>query len=546
MIHQLKMLLFTVCLFAAGSGWSQDYSVLPVNDSFNLEKIKASPEANGDEKKAASILRQKLSKQQQNASQVFRTGEINGQFRAYYTQVVIPELTRYDDQSLMELTENHQKIIKDFRTRIRAQNVLVYLVKDVFFPELSKIVEGNYHPAVRYNAIVTIGKLDEVIGKQRLAAPTPYRESLPFLIAKYNAFNDPKLAYLKYGAFKGIARIAGIEFQKANPTSADAAKPLLVALLGAKPAGLDDELFQSMQKTAVMVLGKLGDPANADAFANLIKDENVSVWTRAEAAMAYSKIKTATVDAAKLEVVANSIAKLMHDVLRQEAKSMKDHQIRTAVLAARKKEVSAEPTAGRPRTGGGGPKKGMGSSRDGNRPNLSSGGSGGGMGAGLGVGGGGLGSGGSGLGSGAPASGGGKTGGTSPTKRNESTELEPLPAYRIQIARRRIKTVALGLFSAFGDPAGLNGMLRWANGNQALLPKLSKLKTHMAEADQAAEIGLSSDSAVVGDVTDALQTELNKVADRIAQSLGLAPAKGDTPVNAGKAKNAKNNSFLNN
>ena len=129
------------------------------------------------------------------------------------------------------------------------------------------IVEGNYHPLVRYNALLAIGKLDEITGKQNIAVPKPYRDSLKYLIEKYNGFTGPKLHYLKYGAFKGIARIAAIGFQSPNTTNADAAKPIFAALLGAKPADLNEDLFRSMQRSAVEVLGLLGDPANGDALA---------------------------------------------------------------------------------------------------------------------------------------------------------------------------------------------------------------------------------------------------------------------------------------
>ena len=545
MIRKFELLLVIFgMIVSVNAVVAQDYQVMPINDSFNLEKIKAEPEANGDEKRAMSILRQRISRQQSNASNIFRDGGINSQFQNYYKEVVVPELTRYDVQSLATLTDKHHKIIKDLATRVRNNTVRAYLIKDVFFPMLGQIVDGNYHPAVRYNAILTIGKLDEVVGKQRIAAPRAYRDSLPYLLKKYTDFADPKLAYMKYGAFKGIARIAGLEFQKNGSTSGDAAKPILTALLGAKPAGLPDDLFKSMQKTAVQTLGLTGDPSNADAYASLIKDEKVSIWTRAEAAVAFSKIKAATFDSAKVEAVADSMAKLMHDVLRQEAKSLTDYQKRIAILAARKKElVSGPKTGGGLGSGAGGMGAGKGDPGAGREGDLMAGGGGtpGGSGGST--------PGGAPTSGGAGASSGRSSGGSSGSSRRGGgdTELKAVPAYRIEIARRRIKTIALGMVSAFGETSGSTGILRWANSDAALLTKLSSLKTLMKNADEAAETGLSPETELVENLTSAMRAEFIRVAKKIANALGnAAPAKGTADAGKKKGKGGSGDSFLNN
>lgn len=519
-----------------GPGYSQDYQVLPIAEQFDLAKIQAEPEANGDAKEAAKILRRRITQQEANARKVFQpSAPLNDAFKAYYTRVVIPGLTRYDRDSLKELTENHHRLLKEFGTKIRNTSAHAYLVREAYFPLFSQIVEGNFHPVVRYNAILSIGKLDEVVGKHGLTAPRPYRESLGFLVKKFNDFKDPKDAYLKYGAFKGIARIASLDYQTTAPTTRGTTQPIFTSFLAAKPANMNQDLFESMQRTSVEVLGLLGDPVMGDSFAALINNPATPVWTKAEAALAISKIKSNNYDLNKLDTTAQAMAKLMHDVLRAEIKSLDYDQKRLAVLAARKKEIGQDASTA------GGFRSNQGSSAEDRAGGLASGGGSGGATPG---------SGGASPGSGgaSPGSGAGRSGrsGRSGFSMGGATELEDLPAYRIKLARRRVKTVSASLVSAFGETAGTSGILRWVNsaGDAAMLTKISTFKGLMVDADKATEAGLEDDANLVTGATDLLRTEFELVADRIAEALGIAKPKKAAKPKAKKAKSG--DSFLNN
>lgn len=520
---------------------AQDYEVLKIAPQFDLEQIKTEPEANGDAKKAASIQRARKSKQNSNASKIFRDGGVNDSFRAYYQQVIVPELTLYDDESLKKLAKAHQDLIKELNSRVRNNGVRGVLITEIYFPMFKQIVEGNFHPAVRYNALLSIGKLDEVVGKQRVSPPRPYREVLPFLIAKYNEFKDPQTAYLKYGAFRGIARIASIGFQQTPPVYGEA-RPLLTALMGPKPDSLPQDLYLAMQRQAVTALGYLGDPINADSFAILLQNKKLPLWTRAEAALAISRIKGDSFDPTKLDEIGTSMAQFMHDVLRDEVNSLTENQKRIAVLAARRALVGAEPVSGGAGPAGSG--KSSGSSADDRAGGLM--GSGGGSGSMMP----GSGSGSGGSGSMMPGSGSGAGSGSSGSSRSgsragNSNPLEDLPAYRLMLARRRVKTIARSLLDSYGTTSGATGILRWAKG--ATLQKLSELKKQIGEADTATELGLDPESSVQGDLTDAMKQEFTRVANSLAISLGMKPAAKDTAADDGNKKaDNTGDAFLNN
>ncbi len=515
----LIVVTFFCATWTMQSGDAQDYEVLPLAPQFDIKQIQNEPAISGDPKKAAAELRRRKSEQAANKRSVFLKGQSNPMFQAYYEKVTIPELTRYDRDSLKDLPNKRQAIMKEFSRSIRNPGIRAFLIKDIFFPELSKIVDGNFHPAVRYNALIMLGDLDEVAGKDRSTPPRPYREVLPFLLAQYQKLSDSKLQYLKYGAFRGIVRIASLDAQQLfiPAEQRTQVKSVLDALMGPMPAGLAAELFAAMQRQAVKVIGLYGAAADADAIAKLITDPAISYWTRLEAAIAFSKLKVASVDAGQLEAVGKSVAQLMHDVLVDEVSYLDYHQNRIAILAARAAEISGgSVSSGGKRSGagsssssgGGGDRSGLTGSAGGASPDSGGGASpgAGGMSPSSGSGGG--------------SSGGGRSG--SSFGGSEDGGLAELPAYRIEIARRRIKTISSGLFRSFGSPADPSGLMRWAKGET--LKKLSEIKGALNEADLASEAGMNfEDDGSEEGQTEVIRSQLKQAANKLAGLLGIAP-----------------------
>ena len=346
-------LIVLVLTFAGPASAQQAYQTLPVNPAFDIFQIKKN---NGNDQKKAEVVLRKLMTQQTSAARSVmrsRDGVMPPAFQKYYKEVVTPLFTRYDAESLSTLTKRREEIIRDIN-RCNTNQVRGFLVAQVFYPEMIKIIDGDFHPAVRYNALVLVGELDQVPGKSGTTAPRPFTQSITFLLDHFNKQVDPKLAYLKYGAFKGISRAAGIDSQLQagffTPDQRNQVKAIYRSMLGAKPANLSADLFAAMQRKAVEIMGNYGDPSDGDAFAKLIDDPTVSKWTKLEASVAYSKLKTppaaVAAQSAKSEPVVRSIGKFMHDVLREESDYLDYHQKRIAILAVRKKEIAQGSTSG--------------------------------------------------------------------------------------------------------------------------------------------------------------------------------------------------------
>ena len=77
MIRKLETFIF-VCAFAILSTQvvvAQDYQIMPTHKNFDLEQIKTEPDVAGDEKKAASVLRQRISKEENLPMTCYKTAD---------------------------------------------------------------------------------------------------------------------------------------------------------------------------------------------------------------------------------------------------------------------------------------------------------------------------------------------------------------------------------------------------------------------------------------------------------------------------------------
>ena len=86
--------------------------------------------------------------------------------------------------SVGEISANRISFLEDLNKKCRSQEVHDYLVGDVAFPAMQAIIQGNFHPVVKYNAILIVGALnaeESIAGATRLP-PVPYAPSLAVLV----------------------------------------------------------------------------------------------------------------------------------------------------------------------------------------------------------------------------------------------------------------------------------------------------------------------------------------------------------------------------
>lgn len=145
-----------------------------------------------------------------------------------------------------------------------------YLVQ-MTLAEMQKIVEGNYHPAARYNALLVIGRLNDresVAPNGARVVPKPSAQALGFMVNQLQAPNQ--MDALRLGAWVGVLRHVTLDRYQAPadqiPANGKAIiQQMALALLQQKapPASRSMGGHAWLQRRAMDVLAVLGTDPNA-------------------------------------------------------------------------------------------------------------------------------------------------------------------------------------------------------------------------------------------------------------------------------------------
>ena len=150
--------------------------------------------------------------------------------------------------------------------------------------------EKNYHPAVRYNAMLTIGELN-MIDNFGTAPSPPWEKAMPALLA---AANDPQqIVPVKVAALVGISR--HIAAGPVKPEMQSQLLPLMLKFAAGDDVPKDpDQGREWLQMQAVEILGLLHSVgANnqvVDLLVRIIGDEKTLPMTRCAAVCALKEL----------------------------------------------------------------------------------------------------------------------------------------------------------------------------------------------------------------------------------------------------------------
>jgi hypothetical protein len=192
-----------------------------------------------------------------------------------------------DRQWLTQLLERAKNPAAHLRLRELIRDVMVILVKQDPRPE------RNYHPAVRYNAMLLIGELNstEAITGVGKAPAVPWEEVLDVL--RENVTDPTQIDGVRVAALIGIQRHA--EGDLAPDPRSQIIADLLPILRSDPPAGRSPRGHEWIQRQVMEILGSLGEtgPRNV-VVAELRKfliDENKLLSLRCSAAAALGQLR---------------------------------------------------------------------------------------------------------------------------------------------------------------------------------------------------------------------------------------------------------------
>ena len=221
-------------------------------------------------------------------------------FDNYYTKFYFPLMTQTNDKALEELPVERQRLFRDLESckSQETHNHLINLTLDAMLP----IVQDNFHPAVRYNAMLIIGSLNDreaVKLGSTPSVPEPMLRALPVILAEFTKLENP--AGIRVAALIGICRhLEWDNYRVGGPAIAAGPKATItktlmdVATAKEPPAGLNAEAHQWFRRRAIEGLANAGylkaEQPVVDAMDKLLRDETESLPVRCAAAAAIGKM----------------------------------------------------------------------------------------------------------------------------------------------------------------------------------------------------------------------------------------------------------------
>lgn len=263
-------------------------------------------------------------------------------FIEFFEKYYFPAMTRFSPDELGQMGRMRDELFSQFLWPAVDENMQRELTQ-LAFAKLQPVERNkgkNYHPAVRYNAILILGMLDSVYpgaGQKEV----PLKEATAEMTLIVNAAGDGKRVppFLVVGALIGLQRHAQL-IENLDRATAESI-PAAVLKLAGKDVTLpetDAKVAEWIRLQAAEVLTKLGNPgANGEvvaAFQKMIAGETtpkMSLDGRLQVAAMLGRLKLegAKIDAKTTAEAVLELALTVADDEAKEAKSFTDIQIQS-------------------------------------------------------------------------------------------------------------------------------------------------------------------------------------------------------------------------
>jgi hypothetical protein len=302
-------------ILLAPIAWSQQYTTLPVDEA-----------AKGLRLKAAQFAKTRAG----------NSADLNN----YITTYALPKMTDSRPQGLSELSKLRYELFRDFV--LAAEPGVQKLLTELLMTEMQKIAGnsgGQFHPSVRYNAVLIIGQLDSTYADdrtQRPAVPLPAANQLLTNLVKQGVADGKVPAHLVVGALVGLERHAGVigSLPAANQAATiDALTSLIVAK--ELPLEVSSSVEQYMRLMAARGLAATKSLGNAnklhESLFGLINDEGVKLNIRCQVAELLPAMAEAYKNATGLDErqLTQGLLQLASDVCVDERQRAKDYEQKT-------------------------------------------------------------------------------------------------------------------------------------------------------------------------------------------------------------------------
>lgn len=247
-------------------------------------------------------------------------------FDKYFTLYLFPLMTQYDEKSLANLPKMRAQFYRNYIQQARSQEVHDHVVQ-LTFRSMRDLVTKDYHPAVRYNAMLMIGDLNskEAVFTGTASVPLPYAAALDFMLAQ---LKDPnQIDAVRVAALIGIARHTDMNAHSQQQYPATVRQDLIkqiapLAMDKKVPADRSPEGHAWLRGRAVEILAALGqpeyEPPVAQTLLTIVSDSKEPLDLRFAAAQGLGRLNLRTAATLRGEEIARKLADLAVEAARDQ------------------------------------------------------------------------------------------------------------------------------------------------------------------------------------------------------------------------------------
>lgn len=296
-------------------------------------------------------------------------------FDRFFQEYLFSEMTQTSDESLSALGTKRADFLRRYLSADANGANRTYLIEEQLLPTMKRIAEGNFHPAVRLNAVLMVGIANTSEGNSLAnEAPTPNPACVKYLIGLLKQEQLP--LYLRVGAFTGLHRITLLEGirPRLEQTDVKEISDAALAVAEKKSPGQDTwdpDASYWLRRRAIQILGFLRSPGENGSVVNalyaVLSDDKNEFQVRLDAIDALSQLNYANAGVARVKEVSEGVAAFASQALLNQADKVRlDVEEYIAINLMNDGAFLLRGGAKRDAAGGGG--------KDGDRPGAGAGG----------------------------------------------------------------------------------------------------------------------------------------------------------------------------
>jgi hypothetical protein len=242
----------------------------------------------------------------------------------YFNRYFFSSMTVYEPPEVLgQLGTSREWLFTRYINIAKSQGARDHLTS-ITLKAMTAIAKGGYHPAVRYNAALIIGQLDQTPG-----APLPAATEILVSLLENDEFSKvPAPTALKVAAIIGLQRrVDGLEPAMAERVSKAATA---IALRKETPDDATPEVYGWVRKNAAKLLTALVakgmTPAVHQTMVTLISDKTIDLDDRCNIAQLLKPDMYKTAEGLDLDAMTVALGDLAKQVLTLEAKDAKKYE----------------------------------------------------------------------------------------------------------------------------------------------------------------------------------------------------------------------------